>query len=61
MGQNKFHLGWGIAGFLFGSLAVVMTKYPLDGPQWDAEKQRLAHIHVEKEQKYLEYLKKKSS
>ena len=50
-----------IAALLFGCLALVMTKYPLDGPQWDAEKQRLAHIHVEKKKKYLEYLKEKKS
>ncbi|MHA1292597.1 MAG: MFS transporter [Promethearchaeota archaeon] len=39
--------------------AFVMIFYKLDGPEWEKKKKELARIHSEKEQRYLEYLKKK--
>ncbi|MBD3351236.1 MAG: hypothetical protein GF364_07095 [Candidatus Lokiarchaeota archaeon] len=38
--------------------AIVLSFYPLDGPEWQAEKHRIHRIHIEKEKKYIEYLKK---
>jgi GPH family glycoside/pentoside/hexuronide:cation symporter len=42
---------------IFGAL--VMLNYSLDGPQWLAQKEEIIKVHKEKEQLYLEYLKKR--
>jgi len=42
---------------LFGAL--VMFYYPLDGPKWFSQKEEIMHIHKEKEQQYIDYMKRK--
>jgi Na+/melibiose symporter-like transporter len=37
---------------------IVMIYYPLDGPEWMEQKQKLMLIHEKKEKEYLEHLKK---
>ena len=41
--------------------AIVMTFYPLDGPEWDKQKEELEQIHERKEREYIEYLKNKGT
>jgi len=41
---------------LFG--AVIMKFYPLDGPDWEAQKLIISQNHAKKEKEYLEYLKR---
>ena len=36
---------------------IVLHWFPLDGPEWKAQKVKLHEIHVEKEMRYLEKLK----
>ena len=41
--------------------ALVMRRFPLDGPEWDKEKLKLAEIHIQKELDYVEYVKQQSA
>ncbi|MFX1288444.1 MAG: MFS transporter, partial [Promethearchaeota archaeon] len=43
---------------IFG--AIVMLFYPLDGPQWLAQKAEIIKIHEKKELDYLKYIEEKS-
>ncbi len=48
-----------VPGCLMLLVALVMLKFPLDGPAWITQKKRLAEIHLQKEQEYLKFLKEK--
>lgn len=48
-----------VPGCLMLLVALLMLKFPLDGPDWIAQKRRLAEIHFQKEQEYLRTLKEK--
>jgi GPH family glycoside/pentoside/hexuronide:cation symporter len=57
---------WGIMiGFavmpIFCALiaAIVMSFYPLDGPEWNKQKEELQQIHERKEKEYIEHIKNK--
>ncbi len=40
---------------------IVMSFFPLDGPEWDKQKEELQKIHERKEKEYIEHLKNKGN
>jgi GPH family glycoside/pentoside/hexuronide:cation symporter len=62
MAQLGIMIGFSLIPFIFLLIgALVMFFYPLDGPDWLTQKDKLIKIHRSKEEEYINFLKKNRS